>query len=313
MAIDLDKIKEQIKELGFGTKGFANGGRLINKDGTFNVTKKGGGIATFSLYQWLINMNGFMFFLFINVSYLAINLLFAWFYYLAGVENLSNYVASDSLDAFIYCFYFSTQTLTTVGFGKISPEGHIAHLISSFEAMIGLLSFALATGILYGRFSKARAKILFSENAIIGPYKNDSKGFIFRIANLRKNQLIDLKARLMYSYLIPQDGGLRRIYHQLELEIDFINLFPLPWTIVHHIDENSPLRDKGAIDFAREEAEFLIILKGYDDTFSQEVHQVYSYKHDELIFDAKFEMMFQTETNKTTVFLNRINEFRKTY
>jgi len=312
MAIGLEKLKEQFKELGFGTKGFATGGRLINKDGSYNVTKKGGGIMSFSLYQWLINMNWFVFFIFVTISYLIINIFFATLYYVAGVDQLSNFVIGDSMNAFLHCFYFSTQTLTTVGFGKISPEGHLAHIISSFEAMIGLLGFALATGILYGRFSKARSKILFSNRAILGPYK-EVKGFMFRVANLRKSHLIDLKARLMYTYLVKEGSSITRKYRQLDLEIDYINLFPLPWTIVHPIDENSPLLNKGAVDFAKEEAEFLIILKGYDDTFSQEVHQVHSYKHDELVFDSKFDMMFETSGRGTTVFLNRINDFRKAY
>ncbi len=312
MAIDLDKIKEQIKELGFGTKGFINSGRLINKDGTFNVIKKGGGLGSFSLYHWLINMNWLTFFGFITVSYLIINLIFASFYYLAGADQLSGYDPDGIMNGFLHCFYFSTQTLTTVGFGKISPLDHLSHIISSFEAMIGLLSFALATGILYGRFSKAKSKILFSKNAIIGPYRG-IKGFKFRIANLRKNQVIDLKASIMYSFLIENGDDMKRIFHQLDLEIEFINLFPIPWTIVHPIDEESPLLNKGAVDFAKEKAEFLIILKGYDDTFGQEVHQVHSYKYDELIFDAQFEMMFHAEPAGTTVFLNKINDFRKTY
>ena len=211
MATGLDKIREQIKELGFGSKVFAKGSRLINKDGSFNVYRKGKNWSTFNPYHWLINMHWAYFFLFVIVSYILINSLFSFLYLLVGVEYLTNYQGVDSFDAFLHAFYFSTQTLTTLGFGKISPVGNWTNIIASFEAMIGLLSFALATGILYGRFSKAKAKILFSENALIAPFQ-DIRGLMFRIANLRKNHLIELRAKLMYSYLENQQGESKRIY-----------------------------------------------------------------------------------------------------
>lgn len=311
MVKGLEKLKEQIKELGFGSRGFSS--RLVNKDGSFNVEKRGIGLKAFSPYQWLLSMHWITFFLFICVSYIFINLVFASLYLLAGPDKLTGYQPMDTADAFLHCFYFSSQTLTTVGFGKISPNSHLTSIIASFEAMIGLLSFALATGILYGRFSKAQAKIKFSSKALVSPYK-DIKGLKFRIANMRKNQLIELQARFMYSY-VEKDGGIdKRRYKQLDLEIDFINMFPLPWTIVHPIGDNSPLRGKGGLDFSKEEAEFLIILKGYDDTFSQYVHQTYSYRHDEVVFDADFEpMFFDSKEGNTVVYLNKINNYRKVY
>mgnify|MGYP001791534105 CR=1 FL=1 len=311
MASGFEKLREQIKELGFGTKAFS--GRLINKDGGFNVSRQGAGLQAFSPYHWVINMHWLSFILVILASYVAINSIFALFYLWAGVDQLSSSRTGGGWDNFFYCFYFSTQTLTTVGFGKISPNGHVANIIASFEAMIGLLSFALATGILYGRFSKAKAKILFSDNAVIAPYQ-DMKGLMFRITNMRKNHLIEMSAKMVYSFLVQENGITKRRYKQLELEIDYINMFPLPWTIVHPLDQESPIVAKKSLDLAREEAEFLVILKGYDDTFNQYVHQVYSYRHDEVIFDARFEPMFyEVPGKKTVVHINKINDFRKTY
>ncbi|MGB3465256.1 MAG: ion channel [Cyclobacteriaceae bacterium] len=311
MAKSFTRLKEQIRELGFGNKGFT--GRLINRDGSFNIEKKGAGIKSFSPYQFVINMHWMGFLLLILIAYILINLVFALLYLWAGPENLTGYRPSGEMSGFLHCFYFSSQTLTTVGFGKISPNSHLTSLIASFEAMIGLMAFALATGILYGRFSKAQAKIQFSENILIAPYQ-DGKGLKFRISNSRKNQLIELKARLMYSYMEDDRGTRKRRYRQLGLEIDFINMFPLPWTLVHAIDEDSPIHGKNVQDFSGEEAEFLIILKGYDDTFSQYVHQAYSYRHDEIVFDAEFDpMFFDTKDGKTVVHLNRINDHRKVY
>ncbi len=311
MAKSLEKLKEQIKELGFGTRGFSS--RLINKDGSFNVERRGIGLKAFSPYHWVINMHWMYFFLFICVSYIFINLIFALMYFAAGPDQLTDYKPMGSMDAFLHCFYFSSQTLTTVGFGKVSPNSHLTSIIASFEAMIGLLSFALATGILYGRFSKAQAKIKFSNKALVSPYK-EIKGLKFRIANLRKNQLIELQAKFMYSYIEKEGGVEKRRYKQLDLEIDFINMFPLPWTIVHPIDSKSPIQGKGALDLSREEAEFLIILKGYDDTFNQYVHQTYSYRHDEVVFDANFDpMFFESKEGSTVVHLNKISDYRKVY
>ena len=311
MAKGFGRLKEQIKELGFGSRGFSS--RLINKDGSFNVERRGIGLTAFSPYHWVINMHWLYFFLFICVSYIFINLIFALLYLWAGPDQLTDYKPMDSIDAFLHCFYFSSQTLTTVGFGKVSPNSHLTSIIASFEAMIGLLSFALATGILYGRFSKAQAKIKFSDKALISPYK-DYTGLKFRIANMRKNQLIEMQARFMYSFMEKDGDTEKRRYRQLDLEIDFINMFPLPWTIVHPVDDNSPIKGKGSRDFAKEEAEFLIILKGYDDTFNQYVHQAYSYRHEEVVFDADFEpMFFNTKEGNTVVHLNKISEYRKAY
>lgn len=307
----LGKLKEQIKELGFGSRKFSS--RLINKDGSFNIEKRGIGFKAFSPYHWVINMHWLNFFLFICVSYVLINLIFAFMYFLAGPDQLTDYRPMSTFDAFLHCFYFSSQTLTTVGFGKVSPNSHLTSIIASFEAMVGLLGFALATGILYGRFSKAQAKIKFSSKALVSPYK-DIKCLKFRIANMRKNHLIEMQVRFMYSYMEKVEGVEKRRYQQLDLEIDFINMFPLPWTIVHPIDDKSPLKDKGSVDLAKEDAEFLIILKGYDDTFSQYVHQAYSYRHEEVVFDADFDpMFFNSKEDRTVVHLNKISDYRKVY
>lgn len=305
----VNNLVERFRELGLGTRRLSTD-RFIDKHGQFNVVNRGIGLRGFSLYHWLIDMSWMWFFIFVTVSYIMVNLLFGTIYYLVGVEHLTAF-DDQAWTAFSHCFYFSTQTLTTVGFGRISPVGPVTSFVAAIEAMIGLLAFAFATGILYGRFSKARAKILFSDKMIISPYRGIS-GLKFRIANMRDNQLIDMEARVMYSFLREEDGGIKRRYIQLDLELNFINMFPLPWTIVHPINEDSPLYQKGVLDLSQERAEFLIILKGYDDTFNQTIHQIHEYNSDELIFDADFDPMFDPSAEgKTHVHLNRISDFHK--
>ena len=305
-------IKAALEETGFGSKSFSDIDRLILEDGSFNVTKKGAGIKGFSFYYWLLNLHWLRLLLYGVVGYFLVNLLFACCYYLAGPEQLSGGVdQSTSFDFFLHCFYFSTQTLTTVGYGFISPLKGLSSTIAAFEAMLGLLGFALATSVLYGRFSKAKSRILFSKTMVVSPYRG-IKGLKFRIANPRKSQVIELKARVLYSHLEFEEGVSKRRYTPLELEIDFINMFPLPWTIVHPLEKKSPLYGKSKADLEREQTEFIIILKGYDDTFNQYVHQINSYRANEVLFDADFIPMFDAgyETS-TTVQLDKISQTKK--
>ncbi|WP_421874278.1 ion channel [Marinoscillum sp.] len=304
-----NNLSERFRELGLGTKRLSTD-RFISKDGQFNVINRGAGLSGFSLYHWLINMSWSRFFVFVTLSYFLVNTLFGTIYYLIGIEYLTEY-NDNSLNEFTHCFFFSTQTLTTVGYGRISPVGPLTSFVAAVEAMIGLLGFAFATGILYGRFSKARSKIAFSEKILISPYRG-AKGLKFRIANMRESQLIDMEARVMYSFLQKDGEDVKRRYMSLDLEINFINMFPLPWTIVHPIDENSPIFGKGMLDLSDERAEFLIILKGYDDTFNTYVHQIHEYNMDELVFDADFDPMFDPAAQgETVVHLNKISDFHK--
>ncbi len=302
----------KIRELGFGTKSFKDTERLINQDGSFNVVKTGGSIFDFSLYHWLINLGWIPFLGILLAAFVVVNFFFALLYYFIGVEGLNAEPSISEWDAFLHCFYFSCQTITTVGYGYLSPVGKLTSLVAAFESFVGLMSFALATGILYGRFSKAKANILFSSNMVVSPYRG-IKGLKFRIVNKRKNHLIEMQAIVMYSHLSGADDKQKRVYKQLDLEIDFINLFPLPWTIVHPIVDNSPLHGKGVLDLSKEKAEFVILLKGYDETFNQYVHQAFSYRNDEVIFDADFEPMFDTSSSgNTEVRLDLISAYRKT-
>lgn len=300
---------DRFRELGLGTKRIRTD-RFLNKDGTFNVIKRGGGISGFSLYHLLIKMTWIRFFAFVTISYLVINAVFATLYLVIGAEGLSRPDGSV-LSPFWHCFYFSCQTLTTVGYGHISPTTEWISLVAALEAMVGLLGFAFATGIMYGRFSKAKSKIIFSSEMLVSPYRG-GKGLKFRIANVRDSQLIDMEARVMYSFIQNENNEMKRRYMQLDLELSFINLFPLPWTIVHALDENSPLFDKTTAQLKSENAEFLIIIKGYNDTFNQYVHQIHEYNSDEIIFNADFDQMFDPAAiDQTIVHLDKISQYHK--
>ena len=306
------RIKSVLEETGFGTKSFSDLDRLIKKDGSFNVRKKGGGLKQFSLYYSLINLHWAVLLFYGVIGYLIINLLFALGYYVGGPEQLSaRNEHANSTEFFLHCFYFSTQTLTTVGFGHISPLKGFSSLLSAIEAMFGLLIFAFTTSVLYGRFSKAKSRILFSDEMVVSPYRG-IRGLKFRIANPRRNEIIELRAKVIFSHLVEDHGKKIRRYTPLNLEIDFINMFPLPWTIVHPVDKDSPISGMSQQDLLDAQTEFIIILKGYDDAFNQDVHQVHSYRAKELLFDYDFVPMFDTGFEKsTTIQLDLISKTRK--
>ena len=305
-------LKTVLEETGFGSKSFSDLDRLIKKDGSFNVRKRGAGLKGFSFYYWLINLHWLWLLLYGIIGYFVINLLFAVVYFLAGREQLIGGEAlPSSTEFFLHCFYFSTQTLTTLGYGFISPVKGLSSAVAAFEAMIGLLTFAFATSVLYGRFSKAKSKIIFSDSMVVSPYRGIT-GLKFRIANPRRSEIIELKTRVIYSYLEEENEQLVRRYVPLELEIDFINLFPLPWTIVHPISKESPMAGKAKAQLIKEQTEFIILLKGYDEAFNQDVHQIRSYRGTEVLFGHDFEPMFDRGfESSTTVQLDLIDKTRK--
>jgi inward rectifier potassium channel len=298
---------KQSQDPGLGEKYFRHTKRIINKDGSFNVIKTGGDFSSINAYHYLINVTWIKFLFVVFSGFILVNLFFAVLYQIAGIENLSNAASNDTMHSFLNTFFFSVQTFATVGYGGIHPIGILSNIIASLESMAGILSFALATGLLYGRFSKPSAKIIFSEKAIITPHK-DGTALMFRIANARSNILMEMKASAMVTFLDKGEHQFNRKYYPLNFEINFINFFPLPWTIVHPINEDSPLFQKTPEDLKKLEAEILIMIKGFDDSFSQQVITRYSYKYDEIDWEVKFIRAFTTdETGETIVNLDKIS------
>lgn len=302
---------KQAQDPGLGEKYFRHTKRIINKDGSFNIKRTGGGLASINAFHYLINVSWARFLLIVFAGFITINVFFAAFYQLAGIENLSNAASSDGLQSFLNTFFFSVQTFATVGYGGMHPIGILSNIISSFESMTGILSFALATGLLYGRFSKPSAKIIFSDKAIITPFQGGN-ALMFRVANSRDNILMEMEANAMMTFLDKSDNRFTRKYFPLKLQIKFIYFFPLPWTIVHPIDEDSPLYGKTAKDLEEVESELLIMVKGFDDSFSQHVIARSSYKYNEIDWDVKFVRAYSTdEAGETMVALEKISETEK--
>jgi inward rectifier potassium channel len=266
--------------------------RVIERDGSLNVGRSGGHWRDFHPYLHLINMRWPGFFAILAGGYLLANTLFAVVYFSLGPHQLLGEDGSSPSARFLSDFFFSAHTLTTVGYGSISPHGLGANIVAVIESMVGVLSFAVATGLLFGRISRPSAKIGFSETMVVAPYE-EGTALEFRVANRRRNDLMEVEARVMLMTVETRNGAPARRYHQLKLERNQVLFLALTWTIVHPIDAESPLHGLTAEDLTRLQAEVVILLKAFDDTFSQTVFARYSYRHDEIRWGKRFAPAFR--------------------
>lgn len=261
--------------------------RAINKDGDFNVRRLGLNWQDIHPYLFMVRTSWPLFLSLILLGYVVANLFFASIYYAIGTEHLRGADAATPTGRFLDAFFFSAHTFTTVGYGSISPVGTLANSIAAMEALVGLMAFALATGLLFGRFSRPAARIAFSKWALIAPYE-EGQSLQFRIANRRTNNLMELTAQVLLMTVETSNGDLKRKFVPLTLERPSVLFLPLTWTVVHPLDETSPLFGKTPRDLERLQAEFLILIKAYDETASRTTHSRYSYRQDELVWGARF-------------------------
>ena len=270
--------------------------RVINKDGTFNVRRRGATWRDFHPYLHLINLGWVPFFGVLFLGYLVVNTLFALAYYGLGPGHLLGADASTEAGRFFNAFFFSAHTLSTVGYGSISPKSLESNIVAAVESLVGVLGFAVATGLLFGRVSRPSAKIGFSEKLLVAPYQN-MQSLQFRVVNRRRNDLMELEARVLLMTVEPNDGQPTRSYRQLKLEREQVLFLPLTWTIVHPIDSESPMFGLTAEDLERLQAEVMILIKAYDDTFSQTVLARYSYRYDEFGWNQRFAPAFSVDSD----------------
>ena len=268
--------------------------RAINKDGSFNVHRRGATWRDFHPYLQLINMSWPAFLALVFAAYTLVNLGFASIYFWLGRTQLDGIQAATEAGRFWSDFFFSSHTLSTVGYGNITPRGTGANIVAAAEAFSGVLGLAVATGLLFGRISRPSARLGFSSNALITPYQ-DITAFQFRVVNRRQNDVVDIEARVMLMTVEPKDGLPARKYHLLKLERQQVMFLPLTWTVVHPIDSESPLWGKTPEDLRQVQAEVMILLKAYDDTFSQTVLARYSYRFDEFLWNRRFAPAFSVD------------------
>ena len=307
-----DRVNKKVAttaNTGFGINASNYGGRLLNKDGTPNIRKKGiGFLERFSWFHGMLALSRWKFFLVILASFIGINFLFTVIYYIAGTAHLAGMNTNSTAERFSEAFFFSTQTFTTVGYGRISPVGFTMSAIAAFEALIGLMSFALITGLLYGRFSRPKAYLKFTANALIAPYR-EITGLMIRLAPFKNATLTDAEAKLTLAMILDENGKPANRFYNLDLELPTVNALTLSWTLVHPITEDSPIYNFTKEDFENATGEIIVYLKAFDDMFSNTVIARTSYTFDEIIFGAKFIPMFHREGKTTVLDLDKLDQF----
>jgi inward rectifier potassium channel len=294
---------------GFGANASSYGGRFIDKNGNANIQKKG--IPFFDQISWfhtMLQLPTWKFQLIILAVFIIVNFIFATIYYTIGVEHLNGVSATSEIEKFGQAYFFSAQTFTTVGYGHINPRGFLTSAIAATEALTGLLAFALATGLLYGRFSKPKAHLKFSENALITPFK-DGFALMMRVAPYKNTNLTDAEAKVTLGLIVDEDGKKINRFFQLPLEYERVNALTLSWTLVHPIDENSPLYGYTNEDFKTERGEILVFVKAFDEMFSNIVAARTSYTFEEILYGRKFVQMYEHshDNTKTVLHIDRLN------
>mgnify|MGYP003607409085 CR=1 FL=1 len=297
---------------GFGTNASSSGGRFINKNGTVNATKKGIGILDrISWYHSMLDMPSWKFLSILLLFYISINFVFALLYFAIGIEHLNGIaITENKWVQFGQAYFFSAQTFTTVGYGHISPTGFYTSALSSAEALIGLLSFAIATGLFFGRFSKPAIFLKFSDNAIIAPY-HDGKALMFRLSPYKNTNYIDAEINVTLGMRIEENGVMVNKFFTLDLEFQRINSLALSWTLVHPITKDSPMYGFSESDYESISGEIIVIIKTFDDMFSTTVATRTSYTFEEIVYGAKFKPMYsKSKDNQSTVLdLALLNSF----
>ena len=306
------KREDADKDLGFGAAvASSSAERLLNRDGSFNSRREGlPFIRSLHLFDLFLTMSWPRFSLLVAMTYLVTNT-FAAAYVILGPGALEGALDAGRTDSFPRAFFFSVHTLSTVGYGHIVPASTAANILMTLESMFGLFGIALTTGLVFARFARPVAKILFSANAIVAPYR-DGHGLMFRIANQRSTQIIELEATVVFSRMVDEDGRSSRRFYPLPLERDKVVFFPLAWTVVHPIDKKSPLYELTSEECMRADAEIMVLLKGIDETFSQMVHTRSSFKAREIIWSAKFADIYLREgLNIVGIDIGRLSELQQ--
>lgn len=301
-------------DTGFGTNARDYGGRFVNRDGSFNIQREGMPFwARFSVYHSMLNLPVWKFVVLLISFYLGINLIYTAIYLLVGIgpDQFTGMIAKTNWEKVKEVYFFSTETFTTVGYGRVNPTGDGANFVASLEAMSGFLSFAVATGLMYGRFSKPKSYLVFSDYALVAPYQ-DKTALMFRFALYKDNHILtNVEIKVNIALQVEENGKSMYKFFDLHLERSRVDSLPMNWTVVHPIDDDSPLTGFTLEDMKASDVELYVLVRGFDDVYSSFVQQRTSYIYEEIKFDYKFKPMYrESDDGKTTIVeLHKLNEY----
>ena len=258
------------------------------------------------VYHRMLTLTWPRFFTVMALWYLSANVVFALLY-MADPDGIAEARAGSFEDA----FFFSVQTIATIGYGVMHPQTRAANLVMTLETLCGLIGLAVLTGLIFARFSRPTARILFSDVAVITRY-NGVPTLMFRCANQRLNQI--LEATVSVTLLrdeTTKEGRVMRRFHDLKLLRQRTPVFALTWTVLHPIDAASPLHALDQADMAANEMEIVVILSGVDETFAQPIQARHSYLSDEILWDHTFvDIMLELENGATAIDYSQFHDTR---
>ncbi|MCF6407191.1 ion channel [Chitinophaga filiformis] len=308
MALRINPFSRINNDTGFGNSSNSYVGRFINRDGTFNLRKEGLPVwERVSLYHTLLNLPAWKFFFAIIFFFVSINLVYTLIYLALGAHEFQGILGTSKWEVFKEIYFFSTETFTTVGYGRVNPVGDGANLVASIEALNGFLYLAVFTGLIYGRFSKPKAFLKFSDHAVIAPYK-DKMGLMFRFASFKDmHTLTDVEVKANIALLVQEDDKAVYRFYELTLERSRIQNLPMNWTVVHPIDDDSPLLGLNEEDIKAADVEIYVLVRGFDDVFSNFVLKRTSYTWEEILFNRRFVPMYRETGNTTVLELQKLN------
>ncbi|PNY80588.1 ion channel [Deinococcus koreensis] len=282
--------------------------RFLNRDGRFNSRRIGLGLGAYNPYTLLLAIGWTPFFGWALTLYLLLNALFGLGFFALGPGALSEMPGSTGA-RLLACFFFSVQTFGTIGFGHVYPVTLAANALVTIEAFVGLMGVALVTGMLFARFSRPTHRLLFSDGAVVAPYRG-GRGLMVRLANGRRSELMDVTAEIVLSLRPPghRPDDPHREFHSLALERSRVTFFPLAWTIVHPMDSGSPLAGLDEAELREREAELLVVLRATDETSQQPIQARISYHATEIRWGRAFASMYLRDGGRLAVDVRRLHD-----
>ncbi|KYC39519.1 ATP-sensitive inward rectifier potassium channel 10 [Scytonema hofmannii PCC 7110] len=258
--------------------------RMVNRHGSFNVVRKGISHKHWhDPYHLLLTLPWYYTLLVISLGYIIANALFALAYIIGG-DGIENARPGNFFDA----FFFSVQTMASIGYGAMYPKTPYANFLVTIESLLGLIGLAMGSGLMFARFSLPRARVMFSNIAVITPY-NDVPTLMFRVANERENWILEAQVRVTLARTeITKEGDVMRRFYDMPLVRSQSPLFALTWTVMHVIDENSPLYGVTSEEMVEDEMEVVVTFTGLDETVSQTIHARHSYISEEIVWNMRF-------------------------
>lgn len=293
------------QDTGFGDQASQMGGRMVNRDGSFNIQRLGISVRDrVSSYHSMLTMPRWRFLLVIFIAYFLINCFFTLLYWLAGPTGLEGVNQGHGFARMKDLFFFSTQTFTTVGYGRVNPVGELTNWIAAIESLIGFLSFAIAAGLLYGRFSRPRSFVRFSEKMLLSNYRG-GKALMFRLVGYKDDHLLTNAEIKVSTRLFTPDGTYQ--FYNLDLERSHVDSLVLNWTVVHPINSNSPFFELSVEQIQALQPEVSALLIGFDEVYSSTVMARNSYALSDLLFGYRFAPMYFRGKSNTRLDLSLLD------